>query len=489
MKNLKKKYFVLLFCLVPAWWMMACGGIPVDKGDLKPTVHDRSPTLFCPKGTRVFGRGCMAVSEKIQQEESKETIRRPRTAQDLLPRYHQRAVSKPQQLPQQRVSRTKPSAIVKELGLSACIPGEERECGECMHFPSCDRGRQRCQRDGTWGVCGGGTYPPCGPGGTCSRKRGYLCYRSTCLPIQCRPGEYSTCGTDKGICRKGGRICSNYGTWGACQGHKGPAPQEICNGKDDDCDGSVDENCLKACTETSQCATDETCRSGGCTKIRCYSGMKACGHRCVRTINDANHCGACGNVCGKGQRCSSGFCNACTVIQTSSGKQCLYLESDYNNCGKIGRRCQGRESCYRGQCKLMGVSMEVKDLNGGKVEAGDTLLYTITLRQYGVSLVGLVLDVHDIPSSHLENIKVVKKHSAFSAYSTRIRFSHYCLYFREITVSFQATIRKGTKSGTVISQQLKVKVGGERGSTPKYVDPSDDPNKPGTKDPTTVTVE
>ncbi len=49
------------------------------------------------------------------------------------------------------------------------------------------------------------------------------------------------CGTsDAGICEFGSQTCLN-GVWGECVGAIEPA-QEICNGLDDNCDGSVDEN-------------------------------------------------------------------------------------------------------------------------------------------------------------------------------------------------------------------------------------------------------
>ncbi|NJL44519.1 MAG: hypothetical protein HC945_04385, partial [Nitrosarchaeum sp.] len=56
----------------------------------------------------------------------------------------------------------------------------------------------------------------------------------------CLDGSNRVCGaTDVGSCSYGTETCTN-GTWGSCSGARGPAA-EICNGEDDNCDGSIDE--------------------------------------------------------------------------------------------------------------------------------------------------------------------------------------------------------------------------------------------------------
>ncbi|MFH2007689.1 MAG: MopE-related protein, partial [bacterium] len=70
------------------------------------------------------------------------------------------------------------------------------------------------------------------------------------------------CGTDVGICRSGFATCAG-GTWGSCVGQVGPAEEEICNGLDDNCDGSVDEGCSCVNGTTQLCGTDAgVCRPG-----------------------------------------------------------------------------------------------------------------------------------------------------------------------------------------------------------------------------------
>ena len=58
----------------------------------------------------------------------------------------------------------------------------------------------------------------------------------------CRPGTEQSCGPERGACVQGTQSCVD-GEWGPCLGGVGPAP-ETCNGLDDDCDGQTDDNAV-----------------------------------------------------------------------------------------------------------------------------------------------------------------------------------------------------------------------------------------------------
>lgn len=56
----------------------------------------------------------------------------------------------------------------------------------------------------------------------------------------CVNGTTQVCGQNVGECKTGLKICSS-GAWGACVGEVGPTA-EICDGRDNDCNGVIDDN-------------------------------------------------------------------------------------------------------------------------------------------------------------------------------------------------------------------------------------------------------
>jgi len=57
---------------------------------------------------------------------------------------------------------------------------------------------------------------------------------------ECLEGQFEACGTDTGECRMGTRTCAD-GLWGPCA-NEIVAVAELCDGRDNDCDGAADED-------------------------------------------------------------------------------------------------------------------------------------------------------------------------------------------------------------------------------------------------------
>tara|TARA_B100000609_G_C17220205_1_gene439500 strand:- start:2616 stop:5045 length:2430 start_codon:yes stop_codon:yes gene_type:complete len=102
-----------------------------------------------------------------------------------------------------------------------------------------------------------------------------------------------------GICRNGKQTCT-AGVWGSCQGDVVPT-KEICNGKDDDCDGTVDEE-----PNGSLCQTHFACLNGGC--VCDPKSAAVCGGTCLDVTSNDQHCGKCNNVCKNGLFCFQSKC-------------------------------------------------------------------------------------------------------------------------------------------------------------------------------------
>ena len=143
-------------------------------------------------------------------------------------------------------------------GEGSCSPGDTQS-QDCGLGGTQTRACQSNYQWGDWSTCigegecssGDTQTQSCGLGGTQTRTcvNWYWSSWGTCSGEGiCYPGTTTSqsCGTDVGVCVSGtqSKTClSNYywGIWGSCGGtYVGPST-EVCDGLDNDCDGSTDE--------------------------------------------------------------------------------------------------------------------------------------------------------------------------------------------------------------------------------------------------------
>lgn len=158
-----------------------------------------------------------------------------------------------------------------------CGSGQTRSCytgpPKTQGIYPCHAGKQTCQSDGTWGECVGQYLPQkeeCdNVDNDCNGQIDESC--------PCSPYQERSCIANqlKGECRPGKQRCAPDGSrWGECIPNKDyPGPEE-CNGKDDDCDGLIDNipslHCYPGDPKTANvgiCRAGETfCKNGAWTE-------------------------------------------------------------------------------------------------------------------------------------------------------------------------------------------------------------------------------
>lgn len=246
-----------------------------------------------------------------------------------------------------------------------CRPGAKQDCYSAepallrIKEAPCKVGTQICEQDSLWGRCFEQIFPSkevCDQvDNDCNGKKDDVADKKGC---ECKIGEQRSCTLvlpyrpTNIFCNIGKQKCEN-GFWGACIPQK-----EVCNGKDDNCDGRVDES--GSCEEKRfVCRAPKKGEKPSCL---CPKGETDCNSACANTQNSFKHCGACGNTCKQGEQCENGTCKACTKDSISCGNTCcskgqtccagtcVDTQTSRTHCGSCGKQCGAGVTCSNGTC-------------------------------------------------------------------------------------------------------------------------------------------
>jgi hypothetical protein len=138
---------------------------------------------------------------------------------------------------------------------------------------------------------------------------------------------------------------------------------ERCNGLDDDCDGTIDEDANASCGAA---FADAICQAGQCFVVTCKQAHRDCDQLaasgCEIGPTDTHNCGTCGKVCNLAHAdpaCQNGNC---VVSQCVSGYadcdadkiSCETQTNTLENCGGCALTCKNvphaAPSCASGSC-------------------------------------------------------------------------------------------------------------------------------------------
>ena len=211
-------------------------------------------------------------------------------------------------------------------------PSKEAGDPDTIAWPEADAGPQ----DASPGVDAGAPAKPPGVGEVCGNGLddnldGHIDEECACdegTTQACFPGDPAHAG--EGVCVMGTQVCENSTSgefaktqWGACVG-AGVASQEACNGVDDDCDGTVDDDAT--------CPSAQKCVAGACVEdctpvdggwsdwvpgtcsVACGSGTRTDTRSCT---NPPPACGgaSCSGESQRTESCGAGTCPVCGTMQ------------------------------------------------------------------------------------------------------------------------------------------------------------------------------
>jgi len=128
-----------------------------------------------------------------------------------------------------------------------------------------------------------------------------------------------TCPNNQACCPAGslrfapeGTQCDLAGSPGSCDDFGACQPtcshQVVLENSAAKCSDGIDNNCngLLDCIQNENGATEHGCKSY--CSVFCVRGLAPCGDECADINNDRNHCGACNHQCANDEQCTQGVC-------------------------------------------------------------------------------------------------------------------------------------------------------------------------------------
>lgn len=152
--------------------------------------------------------------------------------------------------------------------------------------------------------------------------------------LKCDTGQKGICGFGVGKCDSDGKV--------TCEGaYKVGAEKEVCDGLDNDCDGTVDNGAT--------CQANYICYQGSCIP-KCYDSEFPCmmGYQCDKTTGYCVETACKSVTCKSGEVCKNGKCgNGCDGVVCPEGQLCQ-AGVCVDPC--LGRVCKVGEICKFGVC-------------------------------------------------------------------------------------------------------------------------------------------
>jgi hypothetical protein len=207
----------------------------------------------------------------------------------------------------------------RKLCQGACIPSNaccnNADCGTC----------QECNN------------------GTCSNQGAGQDRKNECSGNGCNAGRCRTCTPNTKTCSGTTlRTCASDGSrWDEkscfkCEGQtctQCTPSAETCDGKDNDCDGQVDEGDL--CIVVEGGSTTYRCTNARCVGT-CNSGFRSCGGKCEAA---GQFCGDGCTRCGANETCTGGKCQPNCQDECKDGVRRCSSSSTYQTCGRGSNGC------------------------------------------------------------------------------------------------------------------------------------------------------